>query len=228
MVSDRMGVLFRRSEEILQREGLLPFIKRAFLFSVVLVRSSFGYGNYYIYEKKLNEMNDFEFKPKIQNIILKIISTTDQIDEVSNEGFDFSFYSNIETFKERSNKEAILFCVFIGRYLAHASWVAMKKKSNMDPVLSLLIKDWQKKASIGPSITNPKYRGLGLYPYTLCKICEYLKGENKQSVNITTSKHNTPSIKGISKAGFEISGEMRYLKLLFLEFLKEKPTKGVT
>ena len=224
MFSDRMGVLFRRSKEILQRDGLISFIKRVFLFSV----RSFSYGNYYIYEKKLNETNDFEFKSKIQNVTLKIISTTDQIGEVSNEGFDFSFYSNIGNFKERFNKEAILFCVFIGRDIAHASWVAMKKKSNMDPILLLSIKDWQKKASIGPSITNPKYRGLGFYPYTLCKICEYLKGENKQSVNITTSKHNTPSMKGISKAGFGISGEARYLKLLFLEFLNEKPTKGVT
>ena len=228
MVSDRMGVLFRRSGEILQKEGLLPFIKRAFLFSV----RSFGgfffrYGNYYIYEKTLNETTEFEFTPKTQNPTLKILYTPMEVDELTAEGFDFSSYSNIENLKEGLSKGAILFGVFIDRDIAHASWATMTKKSNMDPILSLSIKDWQKKASIGPSITNPKYRGLGLYPYTLCKICEYLKGKNKQSVNITTSKHNIPSTKGISKAGFGISGEARYLKLLFWKFWKEKPTKEV-
>ena len=227
MVSDRMGVLFRRSEEILQREGLLPFIKRAFLFSVrYLVRFFFSYGNYYIYEKTLNEMTEFEFTPKTQNPTLKILYTPMEVDELIAEGFDFSSYSNIENLKEGLSKGAMLFGVFIGRELAHTSWVAMNNATAIyDPLFQKM--NYRDAGYIGPCNTNQVYRGIGLYPYALTQICKLLKEKGKSKALINTAKSNSSSIRGIIKAGFEISGEARYLKLLFWEFWKERQTKGV-
>ena len=226
MFPDRMGVLFRRSEEILQRDGLLLFIKRAFLFSVrYLVRFFFNYGNYYIYEKTLNKTNEFEFTPKTQNPTLKILYTPMEVDELIAEGFDFSSYSNIENLKEGLSKGAMLFGVFIGRELAHTSWVAMNNATAIyDPLFQKM--NYRDAGYIGPCNTNQVYLGFGLYPYTLTQICKFLKEMGKSKALINTSKSNLPSIRGIIKAGFRISGEARYLKLLFWEFWEEKSIKG--
>ncbi len=223
MFSDRVDVLFRRAKEILQREGFLSFIRQAFLF---LVKFFFSYGNYYLYEKTLNDADEVEFTPKIQNCNLRIISTPEQIDELIAEGFDFSSYSSIENLKNGLSKGAILFCVFIGRELAHTSWCAM---SNATAIYDLLFQrmNYQDAGYIGPCNTNYVYRGLRLYPYVLSQICKFLKKKGKSKTLIGASKSNLPSIRGIIKAGFVISGEVRYLKLLFWEFWKEKSIKGV-
>jgi len=97
----------------------------------------------------------------------------------------------------------------------------------MDPVLSVSIKDWQSEASIGPCITSPQYYGLSLYPYTLCSICEFLGGKNKKEAKIVTTRDNTSSIRGITKAGFKIHREAHYLKLLWWNFSKERTTNDI-
>lgn len=222
MTLGNVGILFRISKDVMQREGIASFIKQAFLFSK---RSLFSYGTYYIYEKTLNETNKFEFTPKIQNFTLKIIYASSDVDELITEGFNFNSHIII---KERLNTGAIAFCIFVERELAHISWVAIHNKGNVDPILSASGMDWQNVASIGPCVTNLKYRGLGFYPYVLYKICKFLKGKNKMSAKITTSKCNTSSTKGINKAGFKICGEVRYLKLLRWKFLKEKQIKEST
>jgi GNAT superfamily N-acetyltransferase len=223
MVSDRKGILFRRSEEILQRDGLLPFIKRAFLFSLKSLVRSFRYGNYYIYEKTLNEMNEFKFTPKIQNVILKIICIPTEVDDLIAEGFDINSYLPTDELKTRINKRAILFCVFVGKELAHTSWVALDNKANMDPVPFEI--DWQNEACLGPSYTNPKYRGLGVYTFVMSKIYKFLKEKGWLKAKFTVNKKYIAPQKAHAKLGTKIVGEARHLKLLLWEFWRVKPLK---
>jgi len=222
MFIERCKILFNRGKGIYDREGTASFIKQAFLF---MVKSSVyffvDYHKYYIYEKRLNETNEFEFEPKIQNIILKIICTSEEVDELILKGFDLCSYYNTKVLKKRLNEKAVLFCVFIGKELCHASWVAMSIKAKSDS-FSICI-DFQNEAYIENCFTNPKYRGLGLYPFTLCKIIKFLRVKNKSNVKIGVQKSNFSSIKGISKAKFIAYGEVRCLKLLFWRFWKEKP-----
>jgi hypothetical protein len=219
-----MGILFNKSKKILQREGLLLFIKRAFLF--LKSRIGFSYKIYYIYEKTLNKTNNFEFVPKTTNFTLKTISTSSEIDKLIAEGFNFSSYLNIKNFKEGLSEGAILFCVFIRGDIAHTSWCAMNNTAAIyDPLFQRI--NYQDTGYIGPCNTNYSYRGLGLYPYVLSQICKFLKKKGKAKALINTSKSNLPSIRGIIKAGFVISGEVRYLKLLLWEFWEEKTTKEV-
>ena len=220
MTLDRVNVLFRRGKEILQSEGLISFIKQAF-------RSFFSYKTYYIYEKKLNETDEFRFVPKTQNFALKIIYAPLEVDELIDEGFDFSSYSNIENLKEGLSKGAILFCVFIKKELAHTSWVAMSTNTALyDHVFQRI--NYNKDAGyIGPCDTNPLYRGRGFYPHVLSQICNFLKRNEKTKALVNTSKSNLPSIRGITKAEFKVCSEVRYLKLLFLwDFWKVKTIKG--
>lgn len=221
---NNMSILFNKSKKILQGEGLPLFIKRAFLFLKYKISSS--YIKYYIYEKTLNKTNNFEFAPKTTNITLKIISTSSEVDKIIAEGFNFSPYLNIKNIKEGLSKGAILFCVFIRGELAHTSWCALSNTTAIyDPLLQRI--NCQDAGYIGPCKTNCSFRGLGLYPYILSQICIFLKKKGKAKALINTSKSNLPSRRGIIKAGFVISGEVRYLKLLFWQFWGEKTTREV-
>lgn len=223
-IPHNIGVLFKKSKKILQREGLSIFIKRAFLF--LKSKIGFSYIKYYIYKKTLNKTDNSDFTPKITNITLKIISKSSEVDKLIAEGFNFSSYLNMQNLKEGLSKEAILFCVFIGRELAHTSWCALSNTTVIyDPLFQRI--NCQDVGYIGPCNTNYSFRGLGLYPYVLSQICIFLKKKGKAKALIGTSNSNLPSRRGIIKAGFVISGEVRYLKLLLWEFWGEKKTKEV-
>lgn len=71
----------------------------------------------------------------------------------------------------------------------------------------------QGEYSIGPCVTKPEYRGRGLYGRALDSITShpmYRGGVFYMSVN----EHNTPSIRGIEKAGFRLVGRIRKTKIL--------------
>ena len=214
-------ILYQRAKYILRNEGWWAFIRQGFSFVGNLF---FSYGNYHIYERELSKLSGAELTPKIPCTTLKIVATTHELEELLVQGFNINPYFNMEELKRRINKGMILFCVFVGKNLAHRSFVALNRKANVDPVLSTSITNWQNEASIGPCTTLSEDRGLNLYPYTLFQICRYLQGENKQNAKITTSKQNASSIRGIERAGFKICGKARYLRLFYLiKCCKVKP-----
>lgn len=220
MTYSKISDLFRVGKDILRRDGLICFIRRVFFFSV---RLFYDYQVYYIYQKALNVTSEGTAMPKIQNSSLNIISNPDQVNELMDNGFDINLDLGTEEVKRRLNEGALLFCVFIGQELAHISWVALTNKAKMD-FIPLYI-DYQNEAYIENCVTTPRYRGMGLYPYTLCQILQFLETKNKTRVKIATQKANTRSIKGITKAGFEIWGSKKLFKILRLAIWKEEPIK---
>jgi len=66
---------------------------------------------------------------------------------------------------------------------------------------------------IGPCFTYPKYRGKGVYPAMLRRICNSVGMENSVFYMIVDAA-NTSSIKGIEKAGFEKCGFVRVTGIL--------------
>ena len=66
---------------------------------------------------------------------------------------------------------------------------------------------------IGPCVTNPQYRGRGIYPNVIKYICSNFTQEGAVFYMIV-SANNTPSIRGIEKAGFEKCGMVKKSGLL--------------
>lgn len=57
---------------------------------------------------------------------------------------------------------------------------------------------------IGNCKTEPAFRGRGIYPYML----KYIMANNPNTIfKMTIREDNTPSIKGVKKAGFELTTE---------------------
>lgn len=60
---------------------------------------------------------------------------------------------------------------------------------------------------IGPCYTYPEFRGKGIYPKVLTKICQK-RGGDSISFYMIVDENNLSSIKGIEKAGFVRCGSV--------------------
>ncbi len=230
--------LVGRTKDILREEGLLPLIKRAFLF---FVKPCFSYQTCYIYENNLSEVSGVDLTPRIQNLTFKIINASQQIDELVAEGYDFSSAPNIVNFNpERRLKEVsienfdfrgklggggILFCGFINRVLVHTNWIAMDEKTNMAPFLSRI--DWRNEVCLGPSYTNPEYRRLGINTYVYSQMYQFLKEKGRAKAKLTTGKSNIAHQQSQAKLGSTIMGEGKLFKIFLWKFYTVKPTKEI-
>lgn len=225
MVLDRLIPLVRKGKTILREEGVVPFIKQTLLF---LISPLFRRETYYIYEKDLNELSEFDFTPKIQSFTLKIVSTPEQVDELIAEGFDINCYLDAEEIKERISRRAVLFCVFVGKEFAHVTWGALAEKAKKEIDKLPFQVDFQKgEACSGASLTKPEYRGKGIFSYTYSYIFPYLVKQGFVKDKFTISESNISSQKAHAKFSPTITGKGRYLKLLWWEFWKEKPAEEI-
>lgn len=67
---------------------------------------------------------------------------------------------------------------------------------------------------IGPCFTYPTFRGQGIYPTVLNSICQLESYPSDTVFYMVVSDTNTPSVRGIEKAGFERCGRIKKTRLL--------------
>jgi len=227
MLSERIGVLFRKCKNILQREGLFTCIKQIFLF---LGKYFFNYGNYYIYENNLNQTVDKEnIKTEIQNLELKILSTPEQIDTLNSEGYDINSFGAVsldaEDVKKRVNKDMVLFCIFVNKEIAHTTWVALSREAKMNADYLPYAIDFENEACIGHHVTNPKYRRQGHLTYTTYQIHKFFREKGFLRARFSVPTNIIAVQKSEAKLGSRILAKGRYLKILWWTFWKEEPVK---
>ena len=63
---------------------------------------------------------------------------------------------------------------------------------------------------------------MGFYTYNLQKMSEFSADLGKKKLKMVVEKNNLSSLKSALNAGFEISGEGKYLMILRLIYWKEK------
>jgi len=121
----RLIVLLRRAKLIIRTEGVIPLIKRGFAFAIWLC---FQYRTYYIVEYDLSkDWHEADFLPRIRNFALKIVSSNREADELEASGLEFR--SHVINARERLDKGAIAFCIFVGSELAYIAWLAMSQQA---------------------------------------------------------------------------------------------------
>ncbi|HAG08567.1 MAG TPA: hypothetical protein DCK87_03245, partial [Desulfotomaculum sp.] len=197
---------------------------KSFLSQVFSFLCSFFYsrGNYYIYEKPLTKNEKYQFNTKLQNAVIKIISTPEEFEQLVSNGYDFKMM----LFKPKLEKGALAFCAFINKELAHVTWVALNKKTKKEiDYLPFKVAFQNKEACSGASFTNPKFRGKGLLSYIYAVIFPYLAQRGIDKDKYTIKVNNIPSQKAMNKFNHVIIGKGHYLKILWWEFWKEEPVK---
>lgn len=198
----------------------MPLLRRGFEFLTGLF---FQYKTYYLYENKLKEMDNADFTPRVNDFTFKIVTTNWEAEQLVANGFEFQSSGGIYTYRERLDKGAIAFCIFIGRELAHVTWVAMtpEAKNTITP-LPYRVDFLNKEVCSGASLTIPKYRQKGLAAYIHYKDLQFLKERGITMLRFPIDASNIASQRAVSRFG-KIYAKAHYLKILWWKLWREKP-----
>jgi hypothetical protein len=208
-----------RAKHLFQTEGLIPLIRRGVAF---LVARLFVYRTYYLYECAVIDINEADFRPKIQNFVFKVVRTNQQADELAADGFEFRSSNN--AYRYMLDKGAIATCIFIEQQLAYVTWIALteESKKSIEPFPYTI--DFSKnEAASGATLTNPNYRGKGLAPYGFVKQFQFLKEMGTETIRGVVLTNNISSQRFVAKFNANIYAEARYLRILWWKIWREKP-----
>jgi len=194
-------------------------LRRGFVF---LAGYSFRYENYYLYEHTLEERDEADFLPKVQDFTFKIITTRQQADELVAAGIDFGSHALNE--KGGLDKGAVAFCFFINGELAHLGWVAMNEEAkNTFVSLPYQVNFSGKQGCTGSSWTHPRYRGRGLMVYCYFKRLQFLWERGFRSSRNIVGMTNAISRRAQIRLGPRMYAKARYLKILWWDSWRETP-----
>ncbi len=216
---------FGRARRILQTEGFLALLRSALRF---LATGLFQYETYYLYQQPTEHartMKEADVMPKIPDFILKIVATNEEADKLEAAGLEFR--SRARNTRQRLDKGAVAFCLFVGRELANISWLAMTQAA-MDSLNEppAKVSFSCSEAYRGGIWTNPKYRRMRFSQYSLLKKLEFLHERGIRTSRVVISKRNVTSQEGQMAFGPVKYGEGRYLRVLGIGFWREKPVEA--
>lgn len=116
------------------------------------------------------------------------------------------------TFRARLSDTTWCCLVLAGDRIAHASWVTTRAAWTAE--LGRVVTPPPGSAYVYESFTAPDLRGRGIYPFALCRICSELATRGITRAWIGVDAANAPSVRAITKAGFESAFSVRYGKRL--------------
>jgi len=213
----KLKVYLQRFRHILQTEGLISLISRVATF---LGHRIFWQDTYYIYKHILKERNERDFLPRLQNFTFEIVHNNHQADELAARGYEFRSPDGED--KYRLSKGAIAFCVFAKGELTHKGWVAMTEEAQKS-ILNLPLKiDFPAgEAFCGGTVTNPKYRQMGLMVYGYFKRLQFLREVRRSGAISYVAEDNVASHRAQAKLYPRLYAKVRYMRILGLIFEKE-------
>ena len=225
---NRLKSLFGGAKQIYSTEGLRSLLKRAFAFASSLI---FKYQTYCLYMDPIEGLplpNEVDVLPKVEDWVLKVVGTNREADELEAEGFEFR--SKVINSRERLDKGATAFCIFVGRELAHIGWLALTQQA-VDSLGggSLGVRLSDHEAYLSGVWTNPKYRRLGIHKYAYLKRLQFMQANRVHTERSVVDKGNVAPQKSNALGGMLSfpgpQGEGRYLRVLWWKSWKEKPLK---
>jgi len=215
-----MVSVFRRSKDIVDREGYGGLFHRILTFLPRRNLLGMKYEARYYYEHTLKEREPAEFLPRIRDFSLHIIRTTQEADELEAKGYEFRSY---QTKAHRSlDIGGVAFCIFVEKELAHIGWVALTEAAKP------YVDDWpfkvdfaNKEACTGATLTIPKFRGNGLMKYIYYKRFDFLFQMGIERTRNSVGIHNVASNQVHRKFDPKIYTMCRYFKFLWWSSWKE-------
>jgi len=222
-----LAVLFTKAGHILRTEGPAALLRRGAVFLSWpvkrLARRAFDYRIVYLYEHTIKERPETDFLPAMQDYTFHIITTNQQADELADHGFQ-DLRKHWRTARQGLEAGAIVFCVFVGRELAHVGWLAMNNKAkNTFDSLPYCVGFSSNEACTGGTWTWPKYRGKGLMKYSYFKRFQYLWEKGIKTSRNAVGVDNVASQKVHAKFNPRIYARARYLRVGKWYLKKESP-----
>lgn len=222
-----MRRLFNRIRYIYQNEGLTALFKATLYQLRNLLPFELSTLFLLEHEYKFSDLDKMRL-PSVDNIKFMIVSTEQELRELTTQGYDMSFI-NIHQVKHRLKNKAKISLIFVGSELAHFGWIAMNAEAQK--VLSkypFKINFVNGEAYIGDFWTNPKYRRMGFNAFGDYRREEYLlkNGVTKNKSIVLTD--NVASLGAAAKHGTKIYAKASYLRIFGLKFWRETPISQET
>ena len=208
---------------ISRTEGLPALLRRGFTF---LADYIFRYKTYYLstYSLENEGANTGDFVPDIPDLTYYFVTSNEQADELAAQFEDFrSYHINA---RQRLDKGAIALCIFIGRELAHMTWMATTEsaKGTFNDIPYRVDFD-KKEACAGGERTIPKYRRMGLSNYSAFKKCQFLRERGITLIRAARDTNNLTAQRAFEKRGYIRYAKGRHLRILWWNSWKEMPLK---
>ncbi|MGH2818178.1 MAG: hypothetical protein ACRDJS_06920 [Actinomycetota bacterium] len=112
------------------------------------------------------------------------------------------------TFRKRLSEHTSCFLVSSDDLIVHATWVTTGGAWTRE--LRTYVVPPAGDAYVYESFTRTEARGKGAYPFALLHIASLLAGRGVNRVWVGVETHNEPSLRAVSKAGFEEAFRIRY------------------
>lgn len=209
---------------------MIRLLKRVILFPVQLV---FLYRVYILRVQNLEDslkLNEADYKPDIENLTLKVISTNKEADKLEAEGFKFRSYPttwnvNLEVYRIRLDQGLIAFCAFAGQELAAVTWVVPSQEvhDRLDTIPQRVNYSNGEVWSRGAWV-HPKLRRMGLYKYNVFFNRDpFLVEKGITRLRTATDEKNKIGQKMLDAIGARPYAKGHYIEILWWKLLKEKP-----
>jgi len=166
-----MLLMLEKARYVIRHEGFPTFLRRGLLF---IKQSIYFSRKYYLYVGKVEELPRKADSPKAENVVVRIISSNYEFEQLSEEGFIFKPWN--PEYRIRLDKGSQSFCAFSNRQLVHVSWCARTlegMKSFGEPPYKVDFAD--NEVVSGDYWTHPGYRGMNLAHYVTRMRVQYLR-----------------------------------------------------
>lgn len=217
----------RRALRIKENQGIKGLVKGIIGF---IIYPFFKSTSYYLYEiSPFSDSQKLVSSPEITNkkLSLKVVRSNTEADELESEGFNFRSQANefnyyLKLYTQWLDYGAIAFCTFVDKEFAAISWV-LPTQQTQDAVKAPPMKiDYANHEVMQRGMwVNPKYRGIGLYRYTVYNRDRYLADHGVTKLRATVDFSNKIG-KGVDEAlGSKQYGTARALRVLWFKTWKE-------
>jgi hypothetical protein len=215
-----IGVVWRRANDILRKEGLKEFLV---LGSDFFASRLFKYEEYYLYEHTMKPRDEKAFLPATKNFELRLICTAEEADKLA-EATGFDFRRRSIKGRERLTSGCIAFVVLVEGKLAHIGWVALDErgKKALD-LLPYKVDFAARQACTGGTYTFPEFRDKKLMAYGYYEWFEFLRKNGFTTSRNAVEANSIPSQKTHVKFGPTVLGKAGSRTVLGLKFWKERP-----
>ncbi len=98
------------------------------------------------------------------------------------------------------------YAAYVGAELAHVAWLIGAKEDSGRSIRNVKLRAGE--AEITYALTLPRFRGRGVYPFVISKLCEIAARQEVERVFMIANLDNVDSRRGIEKAGFRCCGRV--------------------
>ena len=218
----RLTTLCNRATQAYRTGGLMSVLQGGYAY---LRHRLLQYRTYYLYLDPVEyaaPLSEAEVKPKMDNVMARIVHSNEEADELEAQGFEFR--SKVPNARKRLGEGALADCIFVGKELAHLGWIALDQRAldtlNEPPYRV----DFSNGEAVGTGVwTNPVFRRKGFQTHAGFMFHKVLRENGVVARRSAIDKRNIPAIRSRSRPDHGPCAEGRYVRVLWWKSWKERP-----